>query len=74
MLDRVPPEAMEDIRSHLASMLREQGLAGAPLFPVPETVLDAQGRLPDGDVARLRSWLAALARDAQARGTSYGAP
>ncbi len=68
VLDRVPPEAMEDIRSHLASMLREQGLAGAPLFPVPETVLDAQGRLPDGDVARLRSWLAALARDAKARG------
>ena len=32
VLDRVPPEAMEDIRSHLASMLREQGLAGAPLF------------------------------------------
>jgi energy-coupling factor transporter ATP-binding protein EcfA2 len=68
VLDRVPPEAMEDIRGHLASMLREQGLAGAPLFPVPETVLDAQGQLPDGDVARLRSWLAALARDAKARG------
>ena len=68
VLDRVPPEAMEDIRSHLASMLQEQGLAGAPLFPVPETVLDAQGQLPDGDVARLRSWLAALARDAKARG------
>jgi hypothetical protein len=68
VLDRVPPEAMEEIRSHLASMLREQGLADAPLFPVPETVLDAQGQLPDGDVARLRSWLAALARDAKARG------
>ena len=35
---------------------------------MPETVLDAQGRLPDADVARLRSWLAALARDAKARG------
>ena len=46
VLDRVPPEAMEEIRSHLASMLREQGLAGAPLFTVPETVLDAEGRLP----------------------------
>ena len=68
VLDRVPPEAMEEIRSHLASMLREQGLAGAPLFTVSETVLDTAGRLADVDVERLRSWLAALARDAQARG------
>src|SRR6476660_2756171 len=68
VLDRVPPEAMEEIRSHLASMLREQGLAGAPLFTVAETLLDTTGRLADVDVERLRSWLAALARDAQARG------
>ena len=47
------------------AMLREQGLAGAPLFTVPETVLDADGLLPAADVARLRTWLAALARDAQ---------
>jgi hypothetical protein len=68
VLDRVPPEAMEEVRNHLASMLREQGLAGAPLFTVPETLLDERGQLPEGDVARLRSWLAALARDARARG------
>src|SRR6476619_6439884 len=61
VLDRVPPEAMEEIRSHLASMLREQGLSGAPLFTVTETVLDTAGRLADVDVERLRSWLAALA-------------
>ena len=40
VLDRVPPEAMTEIRSHLASMLREQGLATAPIFGVPESALD----------------------------------
>jgi hypothetical protein len=67
VLDRVPPEAMADIRSHLASMLREQGLSTAPIFGIPEAPLTAEGRLPEPDVARLRSWLTALASDARAR-------
>src|SRR6476661_1263774 len=67
VLDRVPPEAMADIRSHLASMLREQGLSTAPIFGIPEAQLTAEGRLPEPDVARLRSWLTALASDARAR-------
>lgn len=67
VLDRVPPEAMADIRSHLASMLREQGLSTAPIFGIPEATLTSEGRLPEQDVARLRSWLSALASDARAR-------
>jgi hypothetical protein len=67
VLDRVPSEAMADIRSHLASMLREQGLSTAPIFGIPEAQLTAEGRLPEQDVARLRSWLTALASDARAR-------
>jgi hypothetical protein len=67
VLDRVPPEAMEEIRSHLASMLRERGLASAPIFPVAETTLTVDGLLAEREIARLRSWLAALARDAEAR-------
>lgn len=67
VLDRVPPEAMADIRSHLASMLREHGLSTAPIFGIPESELNEQGRLPEGDVARLRSWLTALASDSRAR-------
>ncbi len=67
VLDRVPPEAMADIRGHLASMLREQGLSTAPIFGIPEAELTAEGRLPEADVARLRSWLSALASDARAR-------
>ncbi len=67
ILNRVPPEAMEEVRTHLASMLRERGLASAPIFTAAETSLTADGRLSDQGIARLRSWLSALARDAKAR-------
>ncbi len=67
VLDRVPPEAVEEIRPHLASMLREQGLPTAPIFTVPETPLDDDGRLPADSFARLGAWLGALASDARAR-------
>lgn len=67
VLDRVPPEAMEEIRGHLASMLAEQGLARAPLFTVPESRLTEDGRLPEHEIERLRSWLTSLAHDAKAR-------
>jgi hypothetical protein len=67
VLNRVPPEAMEEVRTHLASMLRERGLASAPIFTAMETTLTADGRLTEKEIARLRSWLSALARDAKAR-------
>jgi hypothetical protein len=67
VLDRIPPEAVGEIRPHLAAMLREQGLPTAPIFTVPETTLDADGHLPAEAVARLRSWLHALASDSRAR-------
>ena len=50
--------------------------AGACRRAVVHGARDAAGRrgqLPDGDVARLRSWLAALARDARARGDRHTA-
>ncbi len=68
VLDRVPRDALEEIRPHLAGMLRDQGLATAPVFSVPETRLTGDGLLPEEEVARLRSWLTALATDARARG------
>ena len=66
VLDRVPPKAVDEIRTHFASMLREQGLDQAPIFTVVESEL-VDGLLPAEQTARLRGWLAALAGDAQAR-------
>jgi hypothetical protein len=67
VLDRVPPEAMQEVRTHLASMLRDRGLTSSPLFTVPETVVDDDGMLDPEVVRPVRSWLVALARDSQAR-------
>jgi hypothetical protein len=66
VLDRVPAGAVDEIRTHFASMLREQGLDQAPIFTVVESEL-VDGLLPADQTERLRGWLAALAGDAQAR-------
>jgi len=63
---------VEHLDEFLAAMLREQGLPTAPIFTVPETTLDADGRLPADAVERLRSWLRALASDARARSIVVG--
>lgn len=66
VLDRVPSEAIDEIRTHLAGMLREQGLDRAPIFTIAESRL-AQGLLPQAQTERLRDWLTSLATDARAR-------
>jgi hypothetical protein len=66
VLDRVPAEAVDEIRTHLATMLREQGLGQAPLFTVVESRL-SNGLLPPEQIRALRAWLGRLAGDAQAR-------
>ena len=67
VLDRIPPAAMNVLPADLGRMMTERGLAEAPLFAVPETVVDEQGLLPDAAVAPIRSWLAALAADKDTR-------
>ena len=66
VLDRVPSGAVDEIRTHFASMLREQGLDQAPIFTVVESEL-VDGLLPADQTERVRGWLVALAGDAQAR-------
>ncbi|MGH8893215.1 MAG: ABC transporter [Actinomycetes bacterium] len=66
VLDRVPLEATDEVRSHLASMLTEHGLGGAPLFVVPET-MSYDAMLPAAAVDPIRSWLRGLASDAGLR-------
>ncbi len=67
VLDRVPPEAMEEIRVHLAQMLRDQGLGKSPIFTIAEVTLDEQSMLSAKQTARLTGWLNSLASDAKAR-------
>ncbi len=66
VLDRVPSESLDEIRDHLAAMLREQRLGRAPIFTVVESEL-ADGLLPVEQTQHLRDWLASLAGNAQAR-------
>ena len=66
VLDRVPPDAMAEVRTDLATMLRDNSLSGAPLFTIPETTTTV-GLLADKDIAPLRRWLTTLASDGRAR-------
>ncbi|MFK5645552.1 dynamin family protein [Ornithinimicrobium sp. LYQ121] len=66
VLNRVPPEALEQVRLHLASMLRDQGLGKSPIFTILEVDLE-DGRIPQAGVQRLSGWLDSLASDARAR-------
>ena len=67
VLDRTPADAVQTVSSHLARMLASRGLKDSPLFVVTEGVVDDQGLLPGAHVAEIRSWLSALASDADAR-------
>jgi hypothetical protein len=66
VLDRVPPESLQEVRGHLARMLRDRGLGSSPVFVIPETSLHA-GLLPWNSVAPLHRWLVRLAMDSRAR-------
>ncbi|MDF8265389.1 GTPase family protein [Luteipulveratus flavus] len=69
VLNRVPVDAMEEVRADLAQMLMDQGLGQSPIFAVLESRLDEHGLLPYTEVSRMRSWLTSLAADAHARST-----
>jgi sulfur carrier protein ThiS len=66
VLDRVPADAAHEVAADLSGMLQRAGLAGARLFVIEERPL-AEGRLPEDQVAPLRSWLHTLAADQEAR-------
>lgn len=67
VLDRVPPGAMGVVPRDLGRLMTERGLAEAPLFAVPETVVDHLGLLPDAAVAPIRTYLATLSADKDAK-------
>jgi len=67
VLDRVPPEDIDEIKPHLVEMLREQGMGTSPVFTIPETTLTEDKLLPPEALGRLGQWLTALATDQRAR-------
>ena len=69
VLDRVPPEAVEEVAGHLRAMVSEQGLEGTELLVVPEARLEPDGSLPSEALAPVRAWLDGLAADATGRAT-----
>jgi hypothetical protein len=66
VLDRVPPEAAGEVAADLHGMLQRAGLSAARLFVVEERPL-VDGRVPEDQVAPLRTWLHDLAADQEAR-------
>ncbi len=68
VLDRVPADAVSEIRGHLAGLLAERGLGDAPLLVVEEVEPDESGVLPPGAVEAVRLWLDGLTTDEAARG------
>ncbi len=67
VLDRTPPDAVEEVSGHLARMLTSRGLRDSPLFTVEEGKVDSDGLLPPEAVAEIRGWLESRAADADAR-------
>jgi hypothetical protein len=66
VLNRVAPEAVDEVRAHLATLLTEQGFGRAPLFVVPATT-PVEALLPAGTVDMIRQWLQGIAVDAVVR-------
>ncbi len=78
VLDRVPPQAREDVTADLSRLLSEQGLPAAPLFTVDESTLDGQGLLPHAQLEPIEDYLTGIAtsevrRRAVTRRTLLGA-
>jgi hypothetical protein len=67
VLDRTAPEAVAEVSGHLARMLTDRGLRDSPLFKVTEGAVSDDGLLGPEQVAEIRTWLVALAADANAR-------
>jgi hypothetical protein len=67
VLDRTPPDAVQEVSTHLARMLVERGLGDSPLFAVTEGAVSDDGLLGPEHVAEIRMWLDSLAADATKR-------
>ncbi|MFV0428199.1 MAG: ABC transporter [Arachnia sp.] len=67
ILNRCPPDSLEDLKTHLGQMLAARGLPRAKLFAMPERRLPGNGMLPATDVQPIRDWLGNLASQSERR-------
>jgi hypothetical protein len=67
VVNRIPPGALNEIRSHLAGLLAARGLGDAPLFALEEATLDSSGMMPSHVVEPVFRWLRDLSEDDTAR-------
>jgi len=63
VLNRVPPDALDDVLPDLHAMLADRGLPDAPVFTIDEQPLDELGMLPPKAVTGPRAWLEGIAGD-----------
>ena len=66
VLNRVEPQAADEVHGDLRRMLEEHGLEAVEVFTLLESPLD-NGALPAAQSERIRSWLGELTRDAEGR-------
>ena len=66
VLNRVPPEALDEVPVHLAELLRREGLEGTPVLTIAEADL-AEGLIKGEHLQPVSAWLDRLAADAGAR-------
>jgi energy-coupling factor transporter ATP-binding protein EcfA2 len=67
VLDRVPPEAVVEVRHHLATMLDSHGLGDSPMFIVEEAELGSDRMLAAEHIEPLLAWLQSLSSHAGER-------
>lgn len=66
VLNRVPPEALDDVPLHLAEMLSNEGLSEVPVITISEVGLERE-LIPSVALAPLRTWLQGLASSSERR-------
>jgi hypothetical protein len=66
VLNRVPPDAVEEVSGHLRQMLRDRSLGDAEVLVIRETVLE-DGLIPAAELTAVRQRVDALSADAAAR-------
>jgi hypothetical protein len=66
VLDRVPPDALHEVREACAALLAANGFEHVPLFVVPETII-TDGLVPEYLLDPILTWLRGLAYDESAR-------